>query len=124
MGGESAYNQYATRSGEGGNVLVSLSRKTWGGPDKPGHVVIKVGPLVRGADKQPHIGHVTASRRWTIHSGEQGTFVMPTPRPPFRVEVTIDPTFSPADYPGQSDRRQLGAVVSYRFYQRGDAPTR
>ncbi len=124
MGSESAYNQYATQTGQGGNVLVSLSRKTWGGPDKPGRVLIRVGPLVRGADKQPHIGHVTASRRWTIHSGERGTFVMPTPRPPFRVEVTIDPTFSPADYPGQSDRRELGAVVGYRFYQRGEAPTR
>jgi hypothetical protein len=118
MGSDSAYNQYATRSGEGGNVLVTLSRQTWGGPDKPGHVLISVGPLVKGADKQPHIGRVTASRRWTIHSGERGTFVMPTPRPPFRVEVAIDPTFSPADYKGQSDRRELGAQVGYRFYQR------
>jgi hypothetical protein len=121
MGSASAYNQYATQSGEGGNVLVSLSRKTWGGPDKPGQVVIKVGPLVKGPDKQPHIGRVTASRRWTIHSGEHGTFVMPTPRPPFRVEVTIDPTFRPADYPGESDQRELGAQVGYRFYQRGTA---
>ena len=49
---------------------------------------------------------------------------MPTPRPPFRVEVTIDPTFSPADYQGQSDQRQLGASVGYRFYQRGDGARR
>jgi hypothetical protein len=124
MGAESAYNQYATESGQGGNILVSLSRATWGGPDKPGRVLIKVGTLVRGEDKQPHIGRVTATQRWVIHSGSKATFVMPTPRPPFRAEVSIDPTFSPADYEGQSDRRELGAVVTYRFFQRGAATTR
>jgi len=124
MGAKSAYNQYATQNGQRGNVLVTLTRRTWGGPDKPGRVLIKIGTLVKGADKQPHIGRVTAMRRWTIHSLSTATFVMPTPRPPFRVEVTIHPTFSPADYKGQSDRRELGAQVAYRFYQHGAAATR
>ena len=33
---------------------------------------------------------------------------------PFRVEVTVDPTFSPTEF-GGSDQRQLGVQVSYRF---------
>jgi hypothetical protein len=119
MGAESAYNQYASPSGKGGNVVVRLGRWAWGGPDKPGRVLIRVGTLVKGADKQPQIGEVTATRRWTIHSLSRATFVIPAPAPPFRVEVTVRPTFSPSDYEGESDRRQLGAQVGYLFIPRG-----
>ena len=77
MGAESAYNQYASPSGQGGNMVVRLGRWAWGGPDKPGRVLIRVGTLVKGADKQPHIGEVTATRRWTIHSLSRATFVIP-----------------------------------------------
>jgi hypothetical protein len=35
------------------------------------------------------------------------------------VEVTVRPTFSPSDYIGQSDRRELGAQVEYLFIPRG-----
>ena len=119
MGAESAYNQYASPSGKGGNMVVRLGRWAWGGPDKPGRVLIRVGTLVKGADKQPHIGEVTATRRWTIHSLSRATFVIPAPTPPFRVEVTVRPTFSPSDYEGESDRRELGAQVGYVFIPRG-----
>jgi hypothetical protein len=119
MGAESAYNQYASPSGKGGNMVVRLGRWAWGGPDKPGRVLIRVGTLVKGADKQPHIGEVTATRRWTIHSLSRATFVIPAPPPPFRVEVTVRPTFSPSDYEGESDGRELGAQVGYLFIPRG-----
>jgi hypothetical protein len=119
MGAESAYNQYASPSRKGGNMIVRLGRWAWGGPDKPGRVLIRVGTLVKGADKQPHIGEVTATRRWTIHSLSRATFVIPAPAPPFRVEVTVRPTFSPSDYEGESDRRELGAQVGYLFIPRG-----
>jgi hypothetical protein len=119
MGAESAYNQYASPGDRAGNMVVRLGRWAWGGPDKPGRVVIRVGTLVKGADKQPHIGRMTAVRRWRIHSLSRATFVIPTPRPPFRVEVTVSPTFSPSDYKGQSDRRQLGAQVGYLFIPHG-----
>jgi hypothetical protein len=119
MGAESAYNQYASPSSEGGNMVVRLGRWAWGGPDKPGRVLIRVGTLVKGADKQPHIGEVTATRRWTIHSLSRATFVIPAPPPPFRVEVTVRPTFSPSDYEGESDQRELGAQVGYLFIPRG-----
>ena len=118
MGAESAYNQYASPSGQGGNMVVRLGRAVWGGPDKPGRVLIRVGTLVKGADKQPHIGKVTAIRRGTIHSLSRQAWVIPAPAPPFRVEVTIRPTFSPSDY-GESDRRELGAQVGYLFIPHG-----
>jgi len=42
--------------------------------------------------------------------------VLNAPGPHFRVEVTINPTFSPKELsPGESDNRQLGAKVSYVF---------
>jgi hypothetical protein len=79
-------------------------------------VTIKVGRLIRGPDKQPALGKVSQVLRWTVHSGKTRVFrVAGGPRT--RVEVTISPTFSPHDF-GGSDRRQLGAQVSYGFEQK------
>ncbi len=114
-GAESAYNRYATPGGRPGFVVVDVSRAAWRGPDKPGLVTVTIGPLVKGEDKQPHVGAKTAVHRFSIHSGRFRRLVLATPPPPFRVEVHIAPTFSPADYPGSSDRRQLGAQVGFRF---------
>ncbi len=115
MGEESAYNRYATPGNRPGYVAVDVSRAAWRGPDKPGRVTISVGPLVKGPDKQPHLGKRTAVRRLIVHSGMARRLLLPAPPPPFRVEVRIAPTFSPADYPGSSDRRQLGAQVAFTF---------
>ena len=111
---ESGYSQFATPGGRAGFATVTVSRAGWRGPDKPGNVVIRVGTLVKGADKQPALGRVTAVRSWVVHSGRARTFVIPTPHPPIRIEVSVAPTFSPADY-GASDRRRLGAQVGYTF---------
>ncbi len=119
MGAQSAYNQYVSPRGKGGDMVVRLGRWAWGGPDKPGKVLIRVGTLVKGIDNQPHIGEVTAARRWEIHSFSRKTFVIPAPAPPFRVEVTVRPTFSPSDYEGESDLRELGAQVGYFFIPHG-----
>jgi hypothetical protein len=115
MGADAAYDRYAGRAG---TLTVSLSREAWGGPDKPGRVVIEVGPIASGPDNLPTISRVTARREWTIHSRSHRTFRLPTPRPPFRARIHIEPTFSPADY-GLGDTRQLGAQVAFGF-----APTR
>jgi hypothetical protein len=113
----SAYSRFATPEGRAGFVVVTVSRAAArGAPIGPGRVVIKVGALVRGRDRQPHLGRVTAERVWRILPGAKRTFVIPTPKPPFRAEVAISPTFSPADY-GESDRRELGAQVNFGFSQ-------
>ena len=78
-------------------------------------MTVTVGKLVR-RDKQPAIGRVTAVRRWTLHTGERRTFAIPTPKPPFRVEVSVSPTFVLAEIDSRSsDRRHLGAQVGYSF---------
>jgi hypothetical protein len=116
-GADSYYSEFATPGGKPGYVLASVGRTAWRGPDKPGNVTITIGTLIRGKDRQPHIGRVTAVRRWVIHSGIARTFALPTPPPPFRVKVHVSPTFSPVDY-GLSDSRQLGAQVSFSFSAR------
>jgi hypothetical protein len=120
IGNFSGYSQFATRGNRGGDAIVNVSRAAWKGPDKPARVIVTLGTLVKGPDRQPAIGKVLAVRRWTIHSGQERRFVIPVARPPFRVEVKVTPTFSPSDY-GYSDRRQLGAQVSYGFKPGGPA---
>jgi hypothetical protein len=112
----SAYNQFSTPQNKPGVIKITVSRQGWQGTDKPGHVTIKVGRLVRGPDKQPALGKVSQVLRWTVHSGKTRVFRVPG-EPRTRVEVTVSPTFSPHDF-GGSDRRQLGAQVSYGFEQK------
>jgi hypothetical protein len=110
-----AYSRYTTPGGRPGYALVTVSRAAANGaPIKPGNVVIRLGRLVKGSDRQPHLGRVTAVRRWRVRAGAKKTFVIPTLKPPFRIEVVVSPTFSPADY-GESDPRHLGAQVSFSF---------
>jgi hypothetical protein len=113
-GSEASYDRYVTPGQRGGSLSVLVSRAGWTGVDKPGRVVIEVGPLKPAAEGTARFADVTARRTWTVHSGAQRSFFLPTPPPPFRATVHIDPTFSPADY-GQSDTRQLGAVVTFTF---------
>jgi hypothetical protein len=40
--------------------------------------------------------------------------MLPTPKPPFRLEIHTGSTFSPADF-GSLDTRQLGAQVELRL---------
>jgi hypothetical protein len=114
MGSDATYDRYV---GPRGTLEVSLSRRLWNGPDKPGLVLVEIGPLGTGPDGLPTITRVTARRTWTIHSLGRRTFRLPTPRPPFRARVHIEPTFSPLDY-GRGDPRQLGAQVAFAFSPR------
>jgi hypothetical protein len=108
-----AYNQFATPGNRPGWIQVTVSRAGWQGTDKPGHVTITAGRLVRGPDKQPALGHVSEVLRWVVHSGRTRVFYVRA-SPPTRIEVRVAPTFAPADF-GGSDRRQLGAQVSFAF---------
>jgi hypothetical protein len=97
-------------------MRVLISRRGWGGPDKPGHVTIAIGRIVIGNDNQPRIGTPTAVKRIVIHSKQARVVTLPTPGPRFRVELTITPTFVPQQLsPDVIDNRHLGALVSYEF---------
>jgi hypothetical protein len=104
-GREITYTQFSGAK-RVGFVDVTLSRAVWTGPDKPGNIVVNSLPLGSTSNYAERLG--------VIHSGETLTLTVKTPPPPFRVDVTIDPTFSPADY-GQPDARQLGAHVSFTY---------
>ena len=97
---------------------MNISSIAWIGPAPPSHVTIRVGPL-RVKDKQPALASVTQIRRWKVESGLERSFVIPTPKPPFRVEVLISPTFVPAQQdPRSSELRQFGAQISFGFQPR------
>ena len=113
MGAEASYNYYAANEVTRPRTLrITLSRARWLGPDKPGDVRIRVGRINPRSAGAPELMGRTAERTWVIHSGDARTFVFSAPPPPFRAEVRISPTFSPAEY-GLPDARQLGAQVSF-----------
>ena len=115
----SGHSVFITPGNRPGTMHVTVSRKGWTGKDVPGRVKIELGPLVIGEDKQPALGGVTETREWTVGAGKERTFAIPTPKPPFKVEVTVDPTFVPAQLdPSSGETRHLGAVVDYRFEPR------
>jgi hypothetical protein len=115
-GAASAYTRYSTEGNRAGRVRVTVSRAAWGGPNKTGHVTVAIGPMVIGDDRQPHLGKPTDVKRFDIHSKEEIPVVLKAPGPRFRVEVTITPTFVPIELSSdQTDRRHLGAKVSYVF---------
>ena len=119
IGPEATYTQWSAPFEQPGTVRVTVSRRYWAGTDIPGHVRIvvgKVGYRKVGPDLRFGITQVTATRTWTVHAKQMRTLSLPTPKPPFRVEIRISPLFVPAKLdPRSTDRRQLGAQVAFRF---------
>jgi Dolichyl-phosphate-mannose-protein mannosyltransferase len=114
MGAEASYTRFGP-TGSPGRLTVTLGRRAWAGPDVPGDVVIRVG---RPSASGPGLARVSAVRRWTVHRLQERTFVFATPPPPVRAVVTVDPTFSPSQFPGSSDTRQLGAMATFSYEPR------
>jgi hypothetical protein len=111
MGREAVYTVYGAAEGAPSSVEVVLSRRAWGGPDVPGEVRIDVSPLL--GSSRP-----TTSRTGVIHSAGELRFVLRAPALPFRVRLSVDPTFSPSDF-GYPDDRELGAIPSVRLPSAG-----
>jgi hypothetical protein len=113
-GETSSYTRFST--GEVGRVRIDVARP-WGGPDVVGHVTVKLGPIVIGDDKQPHVGKPMTIKRFDLHANGVKRLVLPAPGEHFRVEVTVAPTFRPHDLSPQTetDSRDLGARVTYAY---------
>lgn len=109
IGAFAALTYYATPIRRG-RLHVRVSREGLDGPSPPGQVTIKVGPLI-AQNGQPAAGDPAVSRSFTVRSGMGRSFILPTPKAPYRLEIYVEPTFSPADY-GRPDPRQLGAHVA------------
>jgi len=113
---EAAYTRYDVSRDGPGFALVKLSRVAWCGGDVPGKATVRIGPVAIGEDRQPTLTEVTETQVKTVHQCVTTPFLLPAPSVPWRVEVTIEPTFSPHDLdPENSDRRQLGATMEVGF---------
>jgi hypothetical protein len=112
MGSDAALTHYA-KPNRSRRLRVRVSRERWTRASPPGHVTIKIGPLV-AKNGQPAIGRVTSSRMLTVRSREARSSTLKTPKVPFRLEIHVEPTFTPSQF-GLADPRQLGAQVDLRF---------
>jgi hypothetical protein len=112
MGSTATYDRYDVPRHGRSWIDVELSRRGVVGP-RPARVTIAVGPLkvVNGLQT---MGKVTARQVRTIHNGAETSFRLPVPRRPFRVDVSVAPTFAPSEF-GSADTRQLGSRVTFRL---------
>jgi hypothetical protein len=79
---------------------------------------VRIGPVGIGPDKQPRIDHVTETRRFDVPDCEASGTTLDPPDVPWRMEITLTPTFVPAEVdPSRSDRRHLGAVIERADFQ-------
>lgn len=110
MGESAAFSVFGSPGNRRVRVTLLLGRAGWGGPDVPGKVRIAVGRPAAAGGKLAKVYEV---RHWVVHRLAQRTFTFAA-RPPVRIEVHVQPTFSPSQF-GQPDTRQLGAQVSFGF---------
>lgn len=117
MHAAASYTGYSAPPGRGA-VDVTVSRSGWIGQDVPGNVSVTSGKL--GLDANGELAIVGPKREedWVIHSGLTKTIRISVPRPPYRVEVHVDPTFSPSQF-GAPDTRQLGAQTTFVYVPGG-----
>ena len=113
------YYQFSSPESGPGVIRVVASRAAWGGEDVPGNVTIRVSPIRwEGphdfSDGKMVEGTPFALERLTIHTRQIVEYLIPVPGPPFVVDVTVEPTFSPADF-GLGDSRQLGIQPSFEY---------
>ena len=117
MGANAAYNRFA---GAGrGDVVVNLSRTGFCparsvAPPAP-RVTIRVGRLEigpRNGELQPVLADLWSTRQQVVPNCKARQVRLPVEGAPFRVEVQVDRTFTPADF-GSTDTRTLGVMVSF-----------
>ena len=106
MGRTAVYTVYRAHASAPRAVEIVLSRHEWGGADVPGHVRIDVRSV--GATR------AAALRTGVLHSSQELRYLVPAPARPFRIRISVTPTFSPADF-GLADERQLSAIPSFRL---------
>ena len=116
-----SYTRYDVSKDEPGLAVVRLTKEGWC-PDPSarttGKVTVRIGPVGIGPDNQPRIEKVTQTRRFDLPDCQADGATLSPPNVPWRMEITIAPTFIPAEIdPSKSDRRRLGAVVDRAGFQ-------
>jgi hypothetical protein len=116
-----SYTRYDVSQDEPGLAVVQLTREGWC-PDPSvrttGKVTVRIGPVGIGPDRQPQIDQVTETRTFDVPDCKANGTTLTPPRVPWRMEITVAPTFVPAEVdPSSSERRRLGAVISRAGFQ-------
>ncbi|HEY4413190.1 MAG TPA: hypothetical protein VGN06_09355 [Gaiellaceae bacterium] len=116
-GGDSSYYRFSGRSGW---LRVAYSRPE-NYPIKPSPIQIVLGKLRINEQQpnlgQPSLGRVTTKVDTTIGNLQSKVAWFRVPAGGFAVHVVVDHPFVPDDYDHRGDKRQLGAMVTYRFFQ-------
>ena len=115
-----SYTRYDVSHDGPGLAVVTLSRvASCPTNEAPGVATVTIGPVGVGADKEPRITRVTAVKRGLVRPCSATGFSLGVPNRPWRMEVSIRPTFVPqeVDPVHFSDRRHLGAVVTRIGFQ-------
>jgi hypothetical protein len=117
MSSAASYTRYDVEGQPRGYVKVTLSRKGACFPQlEPAKAVVTVGAVGVNEFDQPGIARVTGRREVPVKACEPNPVVLPVPAEPWRVEVTVDPTFVPHELDSNlGDRRPLGVVPSFEF---------
>lgn len=116
MGSRAAYNRFDVTQDGPGFAEVKLSREAFC-TDRtvPSRMVVRIGPLGVGEDRQPALERVSTTRTLTLLPCQAQTLLLRPPAGPWRVEVTAG-TFKPSKLdPRLSDNRDLGARVGFGY---------
>jgi hypothetical protein len=83
-----------------------------------GKATVRIDPVGIGPDNQPRIDHVTETRRFDVRDCNANGTTLSPPNVPWRMEITVSPTFIPKDIdPTKSESRRLGAVIVKAGFQ-------
>lgn len=102
--------EYAAPGDRPGRIAVKLDRSL-GPAATPATVTVTLGPFVLGPNGEQSMSRVTAQKTVTVTTEHPVIVRLPTPKPPYRVNMNVTPTFDAALL-GQGDTRQLGARVA------------
>ena len=110
---DSVYFRY---SGPAGWLRVAYSRpENYPIPPTPVHIVL--GSMRITDHHQPYLARVLRKVDATVGNLQNRVTWLRVPAGSFGVHVVITKKFVPDDYDHRGDKRQLGAQVSYRFFQ-------
>ncbi len=110
-----SYTRYDVSADNPGLAFVQLTRIGWcpkPGLRQTGKATVRIGPVGIGPDKQPRIERVTETRHFDVRDCKANGDTLTPPNVPWRMEITVAPTFVPKEIdPSSSEARRLGAVI-------------
>jgi hypothetical protein len=111
-----SYNRFDVSRDGPGFASVNVSRVGACMGAGTAQVTARIGPLGIGPDNQPAIARVTETQIRPLPDCETNGFLLSPPAGPWRVEVSITPTFIPHELDvNHSDTRRLGATFTAGF---------